>query len=259
MNRGLIRQILSALAAVATVGFNVVANALPLNNLTTGEISDRFKVYFTPAGYVFSIWGLIYLGLIAFAVYQALPAQRNNPRLERIGLPFVLSCLANIVWLFLWHYEYFLLTLVAMFGLLLCLITIYVRIGVGQVTVPAVERYLVHLPFSIYLGWVSVASIANTTIVLDYLHWDRWGLAAEWWALVMLLIGVGLALGVALTRRDVAYVLVFIWAYIGIAIKQSAFSIVMQGAWTTTGLLALITIWIVSADLTRDKLSNPSE
>lgn len=90
------------------------------------------------------------------------------------------------------------------------------------------------------------------------MHWDRWGLAAEWWALVMLLIGVGLALGMALTRRDVAHVLVFIWAYVGIAIKQNASSIVMQGAWTTTGLLALITIWIVLADLTRDKLSNPS-
>ncbi|MGC8879472.1 MAG: TspO/MBR family protein [Anaerolineae bacterium] len=251
MNRGLTRQILNVLAAAATIAFNGIANALPLNNLTTGEISDRFQVYFVPAGYVFSIWGLIYLGIIAFAVYQALPAQRSNPRLQRIGYLFVLSCVANIAWLFLWHYQHFLLTLIAMFGLLLCLIALYARLGIGQVVVPPSERWLVHLPFSIYLGWVTVASIANTTIVLDYLRWDGWGLSAEWWALGMLLVGVILALGMALTRRDVAYVLVLIWAYVGIAVKQSAIPIVAQGAWVTAGLLALIALWVLLVKLTR--------
>jgi len=251
MNRGLTRQILNVLAAVATIAFNGIANALPLNNLTTGEISDRFQVYFVPAGYVFSIWGLIYLGIIAFAVYQALPAQRSNPRLQRTGYLFVLSCVANIVWLFLWHYQHFLLTLIAMFGLLLCLIALYVRLGIGQIGAPPSERWLAHLPFSIYLGWVTVASIANTTVVLDYLHWDGWGLSAEWWALGMLLVGVILALGMALTRRDVAYVLVLIWAYVGIAVKQSTIPIVAQGAWVTAGLLALIALWLLLVKLTR--------
>jgi hypothetical protein len=251
MDKGPTRQILNVVAAAATIGFNWMANALPLNNLTTGEISDRFQVYFVPAGYVFSIWGVIYLGIIAFAIYQALPAQRDNPRLGRIGYLFVLSCLANIVWLFLWHYEYFPLTLIAIFGLLLCLIAIYIRLGIGGVSVPLAERWLVHLPFSIYLGWVSVASISNTTIVLDYLRWDRWGLAAEWWAVGMLFIGVGLAFVVGLTRRDVAYVLVLIWAYIGVAVKQSAISTVAQGAWATTALLTLIVIWVVFTHLRR--------
>ena len=255
MDKGLTRQILNVVAAAATIGFNGMANALPLNNLTTGEISDRFRVYFVPAGYVFSIWGLIYLGIIAFAIYQALPVQRDNPRLGRIGYLFVLSCLANVAWLFLWHYEYFPLTLIAMFGLLLCLIAICIRLGIGRTNVPLAERWLVHVPFSIYLGWVSVASIANTTIVLDYLRWDRWGLAAEWWTLGMLFVGVGLALVMALTRRDVAYVLVLIWAYIGIAVKQSSISIVAQGAWATTALLILIVMGIVFTHLRRSSSS----
>jgi len=230
------------LAAIATIGVNGLANALPLNNLTTGEISDRFRVYFTPAGYVFSIWGLIYLGIIAFAFYQALPSQRNNPRLGRLGYLFVVSCLANIAWLFLWHYEQFPLTLVAMFGLLASLVVAYVRLGIGRTLVPSEERWFVHVPFSLYLGWVSVATIANVTVVLDYLNWDRWGIAAEWWALAMLLVGAGLALIMALTRRDVVYVLVLIWAYIGIAVKQGDVAIVARGAWVTTGLLVLILV-----------------
>jgi benzodiazapine receptor len=147
MRKDTLRQLVVVLAVVATVLLNGLANALPLNGLTTGEISDRFQVYFVPAGYVFSIWGLIYLALAAYAVYQALPAQRENARLGRIGYLFVLSCLANVTWLFLWHYEQFAWTMVAMIGLLLSLIAIYLRLGIGRTQVPPAERWLVHVPF----------------------------------------------------------------------------------------------------------------
>ena len=103
MKKDIVRQVVNLLATVATITINGLANALPLNGQTTGEISDRFDVYFVPAGYVFSIWGLIYLALSAFAVYQALPAQRENPHLRRIGYLFALSCVANSAWIFLWH------------------------------------------------------------------------------------------------------------------------------------------------------------
>jgi len=131
MNSKILRQVVNVLAVVATIVVNGLANVLPLNGQTTGEISDRFQVYFVPAGYVFSIWGLIYLGLIAFAIYQALPAQRENPRLCRVGYLFAASCLANVAWLFLWHYEQFLWTFVAMLSLLVLLILIYLRFAVG--------------------------------------------------------------------------------------------------------------------------------
>ena len=242
MTRSLLKQTLNVLAVIVTIAVNGLANALPLNGLNTGEISDRFQVYFVPAGYVFSIWGLIYLGLIAFAVFQALPAQRPNPRLKRIDIPFVLSCLANIVWLFLWHYLQFPLTLLVMLCLLGLLITIYLRLGIGRARVSPGERWCVHLPFSVYLGWVTVATIANATDVLDYLKWDAWGLPPQVWAVIMLVVATGIALWVGLTRRDAAFLFVIVWAFVGIAIKQAGVPLVANTAWALAGILV---IWLV--------------
>ena len=242
MNRDILRQVIVVMAVIATLVVNGLANALPLNGLTTGEISDRFQVYFVPAGYVFSIWGLIYVGLILYAIYQALPAQRENPRLRATGYLFALSCLANIAWLFLWHYELFLFTLVAMGALLLLLIAIYLRLGIGRTAVSTGERWLVQLLFSVYLGWISVATIANVTSVLDYLNWGGWGLSPELWTAIMLLAGVGLAFGLAFSRGDVAYGLVIIWAYAGIAVKHAGVPFVALAAWIAVGLVVLVLV-----------------
>src|SRR5512134_2462313 len=132
-----IRQILVIMSIAATITINVLANALPINGLNTGQISDRFQVYFVPAGYVFSIWGVIYLGLIAFAIFQALPSQRENPRLRAAGWWISLGGLANSAWIFLWHYEQFPLTLIAMLVLLGTLIVTYLRLDIGRSAVPA--------------------------------------------------------------------------------------------------------------------------
>ena len=240
MRNDTIRQLVNVVALVATLGVNGLANALPLNGLTTGEISDRFEVYFVPAGYVFSIWGLIYLALAAFVILQALPAQRDNPRLRRMGYLFALSCAANLAWLFLWHFEVFPLTLVAMVVLLLSLIAIYLRLGIGRSTVSSVERWLVRVPFSIYLGWVTVATIANVTSLLDYLNWGGWGISPEAWAVIMLVTATVVASAVALTRGDIAYSLVLIWALSGIAVKHADTPVVSITAWVTTAIIALV-------------------
>jgi hypothetical protein len=242
MKKDTLRQSVDLLAVIATIAINGLANALPLNGQTTGGISDRFQVYFVPAGYVFSIWGLIYVALIAFAVYQALPAQRDNPRLYRIGYLFALSCVANIAWLFLWHYEVFPLTLVAMLALLLLLIAIYLRLDIGRARVPTAEKWLVHVPFSIYLGWITVATIANVTSLLDYLKWSGWGISPEAWTVIMLVAAVGIASAVSLTRGDVAYMLVIVWALAGIAVKHTGTPVVATAAWVTTALAALMLV-----------------
>lgn len=242
MNKDKVRQWINVLAVIATIAVNGLANALPLNGQTTGEISDRFEVYFVPAGYVFSIWGLIYLGLLLFAVYQVLPGQRENPRLRRVGYLFPLSCVANVAWLFLWHYEYFVGTLVAMLALLGLLIAIYLRLGIGREVVPAAERWLVRVPFSIYLGWVTVATVANVTSLLDYLNWGGWGISEEIWAVIMLAAATAIAWAVGLTRGDIAYLLVIVWAFAGIAVKHSGTPLVAIAAWVTTGLAALAVI-----------------
>jgi len=181
-----LRQIAVALTIMATIVVNILADALPINGLGTGQISDMFKVYFVPAGYVFSIWGLIYLGLIAFAVFQALPAQRENPRMRNTGWWICLGGLANMAWIFLWHYEMFALTVVAMLVLLATLIVTYLRLGIGRTKVSRAERYTTQLTFSIYLGWITVATVANITSLLDYLNWNGFGIAAEIWMGIVL-------------------------------------------------------------------------
>jgi len=242
MRRDTARQWINVLVMVATVVVNALASILPLNGLNTGEISDRFRVYFVPAGYVFSIWGLIYLALAAFAVYQAVPSQRDNPLLRRMGYLFALSSVANITWLFLWHYEVFSLTLFAMLAILLTLIVIYLRLGTGRTKVSAAERWLVQVPFSIYLGWITVATIANATQLLDYLNWSGWGISPEIWTVIML--GAATLIGslVSLTRGDIAYMLVLIWAFAGIAIKHTGTPLVAIAAWLAVGLVALLMV-----------------
>lgn len=243
MKNVVLRQGLNVLAVLATIIVNGMANALPLNGQMTGAISDRFQVYFVPAGYVFSIWGVIYLGLLAYAVYQALPGQRANPRLRSIDLWFVLSCAANVAWLFLWHYERFPLTLLAMLALLGSLIVIYLRLQIGRTSVSTGENWLVRLPFSVYLGWVTVATIANVTSLLDYLAWNGWGLSDAAWAVIMLSAGTLVAAAMTLTRRDAAYLLVLVWAYIGIAVRHAGAAPVALAAWINTALILGLFAW----------------
>jgi benzodiazapine receptor len=242
MKKDTLRQAVNVLAVVATIAINGLANALPLNGKTTGEISDRFQVYFVPAGYVFSIWGLIYLALLAFAIYQALPAQQENPRLRRVGYLFAASCLANVAWLFLWHYEVFPLTLVAMVALLLSLIAIYLWLEIGRAHVSAAEKWLAHVPFSIYLGWITVATIANATSLLDYLNWGGWGISPEVWTVIMLVAGTAIAAAVGLPRGDVAYMLVIVWAFVGIAVKHAGTPVVAIAAWVTAAVVAVMLV-----------------
>jgi hypothetical protein len=243
MNKDVLRQFVNVLALSAVIIVNGLANALPLNGLSTGEISDRFDVYFVPAGYVFAIWGVIYLGLIAFVIYQALPSQKANRNLRRLGYLFALSCLANVTWIFLWHYEQFALTLVAMLALLFSLILIYLRLDIGLARVSRAEKWAVHVPFSIYLGWVSVATIANVTSLLDYLNWNGFGLAPEIWFMLMMAAATLIGAAMAFIRRDVAYLLVFIWAFVGIALKHEAVPLVAWTTWIATGAVVLLLLF----------------
>jgi len=246
MKSNSVRQVVNVLGVLAVIVVNALANILPLNGLNTGAISDRFQVYFVPAGYVFSIWGLIYVGLIAFGVYQVLPAQRDDARLKRIGYLFAASCAANIAWLFLWHYEMFLWTLVAMVALLILLIAIYLRLDIGRAPVRRAQRWLVNVPFSIYLGWISVATIANVTQMLWYVGWNGWGIAPEMWAMLMLLVVAALSTAMAVGRADAAFLLVIIWAVVGIAIKQKAAPVVSITSWAVAAYVAILLIpaWI---------------
>jgi hypothetical protein len=241
MKKGVVNQVLNVFMTIAVLIVNALATLLPLNGLDTGEISDRFEIFFVPAGYVFSIWGLIYTGLIAFTIYQALPKNRDAEWLRKITPFYLLGNSANIVWLFLWHYEQFLVTWIAMLTILGSLIVLTTILYKSDET-SAVFRWLVKVPFSLYIGWISVATVANLSQVLYYVNWGGWGIAPEIWAFIMLVVAAAIAVLNLLIRHDNVYVLVFVWAYVGIAVKHSATSLVMLPAALLAGALGLLVI-----------------
>jgi translocator protein len=238
----ILRQVAVGIAVVVTLVCNWLSSALPLNNRTAGAISDSFHVYFVPAGYVFSIWGVIYLGLLAFTVYQFLPQHRTSSVLQAITPWFLLSCAANSGWIFLWHYGYYGLTMAVMLVLLFSLIKVYILLDIGNVGYVGAQLWCVRLPFSIYLGWICVATIANATTLLDYVQWNGFGISPEIWTVVLLAVGVALAAIITETRHDAVLVAVLLWAFVGIAIKHTAVPIVGQSAWTACALTAFLVL-----------------
>ena len=230
MSRDSWRQAANILSVALAITVNVLAVALPLNGQNTGAISDRFKVYFVPAGYVFSIWGIIYIGWIAFAVYQALPAHKESPRLRSLGTLFALSGVFNAAWLFCWHYNRFGLSVLVMLTLLGLLIASYLKLNIGRTAGSAAERWCIDVPFGLYLGWITVATVANITDWLYYVHWNGFGIDPQAWAVLMLVVSGVLGGLMARTRHDAAYLFVLVWAFIGIAVKQAAAPVVAGSA-----------------------------
>jgi hypothetical protein len=217
-------QIINSFSFLAVLVVNGLANAIPLGGNTTGDISALYPNLFVPAGLTFSIWGVIYLAVGVFIVYQARDLFSKKkiemPYLQAIGWLFFISCLANIGWLFAWHYGQVLLSLLAMLVLLFALILIYLKLDIAKQPVDSAIRYYVHLPFSLYLGWITVATIANVTAVLVRLNWNGWGLSEVFWTVLVIMAGTVITLLNIVQRGDIAYSTVIIWAYLGIIIKR---------------------------------------
>jgi benzodiazapine receptor len=207
---------------ILTIVVNSLAGGTTLiGGKLTAAVSDSNPTLITPAGYVFSIWSIIYILLGAFVIYQALPSRSNRGFTERIGWLFVLSSIVNIVWIFFWQFEYLAVSVVLIFLLLASLIAIYVRLGIGKSKVGLADRLFVHLPFSVYLGWITVASIANVATALVSLNWDGGGISPEIWAILVVAVALVITALMLIIRKDIAYSLVIIWALVGIGVKQS--------------------------------------
>lgn len=243
MSKDTIRQYANLLSVLLALTINILATGLPLNGQDTGEISDRFKVYFVPAGYVFSIWGIIYLGWIAFTIFQFLPSQKESPRLRRLGYLFAVSNLFNAAWLFCWHYNWFGWSVLVMLTLLGLLIASYLRLNANRSSVTRSEYWSVDVLFSVYLGWITVATVANITDWLYFVGWEGFGIPAQTWAVIMLAVASLLGLAMALTRRDAGYLFVLVWAFGGIAVKQTSAPIVVTGAWIAAALMLGLAIF----------------
>lgn len=236
----LVRQVGVVVAVIAMIVVDILANALPINGVTTGELAAQFDVLFVPAGYVFSIWIAIYVGLGAYALYQAQPKLRNSPRMRSLDFPFLLSSLANMAWLVLWHYQFYVSTFVVMLVLLGSLITIYRRLDPERATASEARRWAVHHVFSAYLGWITIASIANLGAVLDYIGWTGWGLPEITWFSLGVLLVLGIGALVAWRLADVVYLLVLVWGFVGIGVERADDPQLSTLAWTATAVLAVL-------------------
>ncbi|MCP8319053.1 MAG: hypothetical protein L6N95_04415 [Candidatus Methylarchaceae archaeon HK01B] len=181
-----------------------------------------------------------------------MPKNREKTFLSRIGYFFALSNIANVTWIFLWHYDYITLSLIPMFVLLGSLIAIYLRLQIGKSDVPLKEKLCVHLPFSVYLGWITVAPIANVASALVSINWDGWGITEVNWTVIAIIIALIITLAVIFTRKDIAYSLVIIWALAGIAIKQMENqSIVMTASASAIIIVIALILVLVSSYLRR--------
>lgn len=249
MNRDTVRQIVNISTLVGTLIVNALSQLLPFNGQTSAEIANRFENnYFLPANYVFSIWSLIYIGLIAFTIYQALPSQKENPILRRIGYWFAVTGIANGVWLLLFHYELFALSTVAMLVLLFALVRIYLAIRAeGKLT--TAETWFIRIPFSIYLGWITVATVANFTYVLINAEWNGFGISYQTWGAAMIVVAAMIAGVFAYLNRDVVYAAVIVWAFVGIIVRFPDTQLIALTAGVTAalvGIAALVSVFVLN-------------
>jgi translocator protein len=209
-------------AFITTLIVNGLSNTTLIGGKTTAEVSNSYPTLITPAGYVFAIWGIIYILLGVFLVYQALPSQKDKPFQKQVSVLFILTSVFNIVWLFFWQNELLPVSVAVIIAFLASLIAIYLRLNIGKSNVSLKEKLCVHVPFSVYLGWVTIATIANISVTLVSVGWDGFGVSLQTWAILVLAVALILDLAVVATRRDIAYSFVFIWALVGIGVNQAA-------------------------------------
>lgn len=214
---------------------NYLANALPLNNKTTGELSDSFPNLFVPAGLTFSIWGVIYLLLLVYCVVQFTGSGRVV--ISDISWLFGISCILNAIWIIFWHYGKLPLSLIIMIGMLVTLILI-------NISIRELPFGIIKATFGVYLGWICIATIANVTALLVNLKWNGFNIQQETWTIIMIFIGAVL-IGLTVYRLKNPFIgLAVVWAFIGIAIKrQDDYRSIFISAIIALSLVALISLW----------------
>jgi len=236
------------------ITMNALANGLPLNGYTTGEISDMYPNLFVPAGFTFSIWGVIYLLLLGYVVYSSSVLWKQNdadammPVVKTIAPYFILTCALNGVWIIMWHKLFIELSLVFMLWFLTTLIVIYLKLQPHKSKLKGTNRLLLYIPFVVYLGWISVATIANTTALLVHYNWSGFGVDAVMWSCILITIAALLGAYFSIFRRDFFYTLVVAWALYGISVSQKEYSEIVTIAYAGIGLcLMMIAIGLIRA------------
>jgi len=218
---------------------NTLANALPINGRTTGELSDQYENLFVPAGLTFSIWGVIYILLLLYVI-QGFRNRKKDSSIFESGYAFFLSGLFNASWIVAWHYEMVGVSLLIMFGLFGSLLFIYQRLYKSTS-----NEVLPKIAIGVYLGWITVATIANTTALLVDLQWGGFGLSEVFWTCLVVVVALIISATLLKQRKDVAFALVVIWAFVGIIIKRRAVGIVTDDPveWVVEISLGLLVVF----------------
>lgn len=215
----LLNKIVVLITYILMIAVNIAANTIPINGVTTGQVSNSYPNLFTPAAYTFAIWGLIYVLLAMYTIYQFVYKDtKNNDLLNKVGVLFSFSSVANALWILAWHNFMIPFTMILMAVILVCLILISGVINSSNLS--TLERIFIRLPFSVYFGWITVATIANATTLLVSLGWESFGICAIIWTIVVLIIGMVIGTSVINKYTDFAYGLTLIWAYYGILVKH---------------------------------------
>lgn len=234
--KGLTRQISVLVATVATLSVNYASVLFRIGGLSTGQVADLYKIKFYPAGYAFSIWGVIYLALAIYTVWQMLPAQRDNEKLDRVGMYYIYTSIGNITWIFLWQYQYPVLSIIPIVFMLVTLLAAYRDINTG---IKPNEKWLLGVPFSLYVGWISVATIACISAGLYSLGWNGFGIADDIWAMIMMIVAFVIVGFTVWKFRDWVWALVYIWAIVAIAVRFANIPIIYITAYVCAGLMAV--------------------
>lgn len=218
-------RLIVAISFVIMIAVNALANIIPINGLNTGQVSDFYENLFAPAGITFSIWGVIYLLLLLYTIYQFGFFQEDvdsykEELFKKIGIYFSISSILNSIWILAWHYRMIEISLVIIILMLICLIIINEK--TKKATLSLKDRIFIKIPFSIYFGWLTIATIANVTTLLVKVGWNGFGIPEQIWTIAVLIVGLLIGVGTMVKNKDFFYGLVIIWAYIGIYIKHTS-------------------------------------
>lgn len=236
-------KIINALALAVTIVVNYLSNTGFFNGKTIADVSDKYVNYFTPAGFTFAIWGLIYLGLIAFIIYTFTKYAKDHV-VTRTGWWFIISCIANCSWIVAWLYDYTGLSVFILLIQMICLLAIIVKNYIGTRNASLSERCFVWIPFSLYSGWLTVALIADIAAYLTKINWKGFGIPEATWCMLMIFVAGALHIYVAWKRRLYWFSLVSVWALIGIAAANEDVSNIKNTA-LTVAIIVFIVILVV--------------
>lgn len=236
--KGLARQWVLLLVTLSTLVMNYLSNALPLFGNSNQQVSDRLPNAFTPAGLTFAVWGVIFLGMLVFAVYQALPAQRG-PRYDRLFWPYLLANLLNSAWLCAFQSLHIGLSVLVMALLLASLVWLYLVLADQRLQ--GAEQLALGVPASLYLAWITVAAVANVTAWLVSLGVTDGlaGLSAPFWSALLLLVAALLGALLLARRRDAAFGLVLAWAFYGVYLARPQQDTVVVGVLLAVAVLLI--------------------